>query len=98
MSTDNIIKEEDLAKWPYLDGFGVPHIQADMELLIGTNTSKLLEPWKVVNGQWGGPYTIRTCMSWIWSETNCQLREPLAFIGRDRHFQVQDGTQGTAPC
>lgn len=44
VSTNNMIKEEDLAKWPYLGGVGIPHIQAEVELLIGTNTSKMLEP------------------------------------------------------
>lgn len=52
VSTDNIIKEEELAKWPYRDGVDVPRIQAD--LLIGTNASKMLEPWEVVNSYGNG--------------------------------------------
>lgn len=40
-----MVKQENLAKWPYLDDIRIPHIQAEVELLIGTNASKLLEPW-----------------------------------------------------
>lgn len=65
VSTHNIIKEEELAKWPYLDGVSIPHIQADVELLIGTNASKLLEPWEVVNSHGNGPYAIRTILGWV---------------------------------
>ncbi|KAJ8385113.1 hypothetical protein AAFF_G00192540 [Aldrovandia affinis] len=62
---NNIIKEEELAKWPYLDGVSVPHIQAEVELLIGTNASNLLEPWEVVNSHGNGPYAIRTLLGWV---------------------------------
>lgn len=66
VSTDNIIKEDDLAQWPYLDGISIRHIQADVELLIGTNASKLLEPWEVIcNSQGIGPYAIRTLLGWV---------------------------------
>lgn len=63
--TDNIITENELAKWPYLDGVHIPHIQAEVELLIGTNDSKMLEPWEVINTQGNGPYSIRTLLGWV---------------------------------
>lgn len=63
MSTE---EEEELLKWPYLDGVCGPHIQADVELLIGTNASKLLEPWEKINSHRNGPYAIRT----EWLEQN----------------------------
>ncbi len=65
VSTSNIIKKEELAKWPYLDGVVLPRIQAEVELLIGTNASKLLEPWEVVNSHGDGPYAIKTLLGWV---------------------------------
>ncbi|KAL7840982.1 hypothetical protein SRHO_G00246730 [Serrasalmus rhombeus] len=65
VSTANIIQRKDLAKWPYLDGISIPHIQADVELLIGTNASKLLEPWEVMNSHGEGPYAVRTLLGWV---------------------------------
>lgn len=61
----NMVNQEDLAKWPYFDGIHIPQIQAEVELLIGTNASKLLEPWEVVNSQGEGPYAIRTLLGWV---------------------------------
>lgn len=65
VSRNNIIKEEELSKWPYLEGVVIPHIEAEVELLIGTNASKLLEPWEVVNSQGNGPYAIKTLLGWV---------------------------------
>lgn len=48
-----------------MDGVGVPHIQADVEL-IGTNASKLLEPREVVNSHGDGPYAIRHYALLVW--------------------------------
>lgn len=63
--TSNIVREEDLAKWPYLDHLKIPRIQAEVELLIGTNASNLLEPWEVINSHGQGPYAIRTLLGWV---------------------------------
>lgn len=53
VNTKNIIKEEELAKWPYLDGVDIPRIQADVELLIG---QCLQNTWReVVNSHGNGP-------------------------------------------
>lgn len=41
VSTDNIISDEELAKWPYLKGIQIPCIRADVDLLIGTNVSQV---------------------------------------------------------
>ncbi|KAI2646661.1 NEDD4 family-interacting protein 2 [Labeo rohita] len=65
VSTDNIISEKELAKWPYLKDIKVPHINADVDLLVGTNASKLMEPWEVVNSQADGPYAVKTLLGWV---------------------------------
>lgn len=43
----------------------VPHINADVDLLVGTNASKLMEPWEVVNSQADGPYAVKTLLGWV---------------------------------
>ena len=48
---DNIVTEEDLAKWSYLAKVKIPSIKANVDLLIGSNAPKMLEPWEVVNSQ-----------------------------------------------
>lgn len=61
----NIITTETLKKWPYLNNVDIPEIHAEVELLIGTNASKLLEPWEVVNSQGDGPFAIKTLLGWV---------------------------------
>ena len=89
VNTDNIIKEEELAKWPYLDGVSIPRIQANVELLIGTNASKLLEPWDVVNSHGNGPYAIKTLLGWVingplkgYSDEQSESDHPAATVNR----------------
>lgn len=60
MNATNKIKTDFLRSWSYLDHIHIPEIPAEVELLIGTNASQLLEPWEVVNSQGGGPFAIKT--------------------------------------
>lgn len=39
-------------------------IESGVDLLIGTNVPKALEPWEVVRGVEGGPYAVRTLLGW----------------------------------
>lgn len=43
----------------------VSSIKANVDLLIGTNAPRLLEPWEVVNRCGYGPYAIRTVLGWV---------------------------------
>lgn len=65
VNTTYKIKKENLTNWSYLDQIDIPEIQAEVELLIGTNASKLLEPWEVVNSQGDGPFAIKTLLGWV---------------------------------
>ena len=65
VSPDNIVKEEDLAKWPFLSEVKIPSLMANVDLLIGSNAPRMLEPWEVVNSQGEGPYAIRTALGWV---------------------------------
>lgn len=89
VSMDNLIRGEELEKWTYLNGVRIPHIQADVELLIGTNASKLLEPWEVINSYGNGPYAIRTLLGWVingplqgCNDEQCVNGEPTATVNR----------------
>lgn len=43
----------------------IQSIDSGVDLLIGTNASKLLEPWELVNSQGDGPYAVRTLLGWV---------------------------------
>lgn len=42
-----------------------PSVKADVDLLIGTNAPKVLEPWEVINSGQNGPYAIRRVLGWV---------------------------------
>ena len=65
VTTNNIPKQKDLAQWEYLSQVKLPSIRSKVELLIGTNAPKCIEPWEVVNSQGGGPYAVRTLLGWV---------------------------------
>lgn len=60
----NIPRERDLQKWPHLKSIHLPEIEAGIELLIGTNVPKTLEPLEVIRSVNYGPYAIRTMLGW----------------------------------
>lgn len=61
---------------PLPDVFNIPVIDSSIELLIGTNASKIIEPWQVINSQGEGPYAIKSLVGWV---VNGPLRH-----GRDK--------------
>ncbi|XP_016522029.1 uncharacterized protein LOC107834739 [Poecilia formosa] len=65
VTKDDMITSEDLIKWPYLSRVHMPSINAEVDLLIGANAPKLLEPWEVINSQDNGPYAVRTVLGWV---------------------------------
>lgn len=65
VTTNSIQKQSYIAQWEYLIKVKHPSINANVELLIGMNAPKLLEPWEVINSQNEGPYVMRTLLGWI---------------------------------
>ena len=61
----NILTQVDLKKWPYLQEIPMKEIDADVDLLIGLNTPKALEPWRIINSQGEGPNAVRTLVGWV---------------------------------
>lgn len=65
VSADSIVSEGELAKWSYLAKVQIPSLEANVDLLIGSNAPRILEPWEVINSQGGGPYAIKTVLGWV---------------------------------
>ncbi|KAK7944331.1 hypothetical protein WMY93_000059 [Mugilogobius chulae] len=61
---ENIPTKGDIKKWPHLKHVHLPQIEGEIELLIGTNVPKALEPLEVVCSVNGGPFAIRTKLGW----------------------------------
>ena len=59
----NIPSKQDLARRPYLQKVNIPEIDGNIELLIGMNASKIMEPWEIINSQGEGPYAVKTLVS-----------------------------------
>ena len=64
VSSDDIPKQEDVERWPYLDGIQIPKLDAQVDLLIGNDNPQLLEPRDVRSSQEGGPYAVKTLLGW----------------------------------
>ncbi|XP_038137600.1 uncharacterized protein LOC119781261 [Cyprinodon tularosa] len=56
---------EDINQWPYLQSIKLHNIDADVDLLIGTNAPKVMEPWELINSQDDGPYAVWTRVGWV---------------------------------
>ncbi|KAJ8395855.1 hypothetical protein AAFF_G00027380 [Aldrovandia affinis] len=65
VSKENIPTQNDLGKWPYLSGIQLDEIDADIDLLIGINVPKVMEPWHIINSQGNGPYAVKTLLGWV---------------------------------
>ena len=65
VSTLNVPLQEDLDQWSYLKDVKLHDIDAEVELLIGTDASKVMEPWELINSQDDGPYAVRTRVGWV---------------------------------
>ncbi|KAK0144062.1 hypothetical protein N1851_017602 [Merluccius polli] len=61
----NIPVQKDLERWPYLSEVQLPHIEADVDLLIGTNVPKGMEPWRIIHSKDDGPYGVKTILGWV---------------------------------
>lgn len=61
----NVFTQNDINKWPYLEEVQIKDIDADVELLIGVDVPKAMEPWQIINSQGNGPYAVRTLLGWV---------------------------------
>ncbi|KAI4882679.1 hypothetical protein NFI96_029603, partial [Prochilodus magdalenae] len=84
-SEENIPRQEDVNKWPHLSQVQLPSIRAGIDLLIGTNVPRALEPWQVVPSVDNGPYAVKTRLGWI---INGPLRVEHGYNTTSRPVQV----------
>ena len=56
--------QEDLKPWPYLHDVKLPKIKGSIEIFIGNNVPKALEPWKIINSRGEGQYACKTPLGW----------------------------------
>ena len=65
VTTKDIPSQADINQWSYLRSIKLPSIESDkVDLLIGNDVPKALEPKQVKQSQDGGPYAIKTVLGW----------------------------------
>lgn len=63
-----ITTQQDVDRWPHLQGIDIPSINADIGLLIGSDVPKALEPLEVrLSNSTGGPYATKTALGWVFN-------------------------------
>ena len=65
VSSLNIPRQEDVDQWSYLKAVQLHDIEEGVDLLIGTDAPKVMEPWELINSQDEGPYAVRTRVGWV---------------------------------
>ena len=65
-AADIIVGKEALKPWPYLQEVIIPEMEPEdkVELLIGNNVPKALEPLRVIQSQGDGPFACKTQLGW----------------------------------
>ena len=79
VTKENLLTQSELSKWPHLRGIEVEEIDAEIEMLIGMNVPKVMEPWQIINSQSNGSYAVKTLLGWV---VNGPLKSSSAM---DRH-------------
>ncbi|XP_072020362.1 uncharacterized protein [Amphiura filiformis] len=67
VTKDDIITGKDALKaWPYLQEINIPEMKPNekVELLIGNNVPKAMEPTRVIQAQDNGPFACKTQLGW----------------------------------
>ena len=58
-------KQEDVERWPHLTGISIPHIDAEIGLLIGSDAPEILQPRETRMSEDGGPFATKTLFGWV---------------------------------
>jgi hypothetical protein len=80
VNTNDIITESEVNQWEHLKGIPFNVVNSEVELLIGVDVPKAMEPWDVIRTEDEGPYAVKTALGWVIngpifseSETNMKL-------------------------
>ena len=60
----NIPHQKDIKQWPHLKTVHLSDIDSGIELLIGSDVLKALEPLDIIQSVGDGPYAVRTMLGW----------------------------------
>ena len=92
VAPESVPCQEDVDRWPHLKWVMVAEINADVELLIGHDVPKALEPKEVRESQKGGPYATKTLLGWAINgplERNANVKRTSNFIQADTALDQQ---------
>lgn len=85
----NIPRQEDIHRWPHLRHVFLPVIDSEIELLIGSNVPKALEPLEVIQSVDDGPYAVKTILGWtvngpLGGDRSCEMvcEQPQVCVNR----------------
>ena len=65
VSKENMVSQQDVKKWSHLESIEIPKIDAEVNLLIGSDVPQALEPLEIKREQKGEPYATRTALGWV---------------------------------
>lgn len=67
MSRKDIISLEDIKRWPRLSDIHIDRIpvDSDIDLLIGVNVPKAMEPMDIIPSIDKGPFAMKTILGWV---------------------------------
>jgi len=55
ISRDDIPTQDDVDQWPHLQGVFIPHVDAEIGLLIANDVPEALNPLEIKHSEEGGP-------------------------------------------
>ena len=64
ISTEDMIKSEDMSRWSHLADIPIKFVEADVGLLIGINVPEVLKPLKVISGAEDEPFATKHKLGW----------------------------------
>ena len=64
VNVEDIPTQEDVDRWPYLHDVFIPHVDAEIGLLIASDVPEALDPVEMRHSQDGGPYASTTRIGW----------------------------------
>ena len=66
VNKEDMIRTEDVKKWPHLQCINIPEYDVEVGLIIGNNVPQAVEPWEIINSsQEGAPFATRTKLGWV---------------------------------
>lgn len=77
----NITHQADINRWPYLRKIQLTELDSEIDLLIGSNVPKALEPLDVIRSIDDGPYAVKTMLGWT-------INGPLGVNNVDTHSTI----------